>query len=157
LTPFASYLAAEAAGASGVLAVVLTGMHVARVMPDIAGPETRLERDSMWNVITFLPESLVFIFVCLRLPVVTPAPRSYPRGMILREAGLIVLCVVIVRLIWVVPSAYVGTWIGRTIRRARDPFPQFGWIVFVGWVGLRGGDSVVIALALPESTAAGLP
>ncbi len=157
LTPFASYLAAEAVGASGVLAVVATGMHVARVLPDIAGPEARLERDAMWNVITFLLESLVFILVGLELPVVSRALETYPRGMILREAGVIVLCVVIVRLVWVVPSAYVGRWIGRIVRGTSDPVPQFGWIVFVGWVGLRGGDSVVIALALPKTTAAGLP
>src|SRR5262249_43701508 len=38
-----------------------------------------------------------------------------------------------------------------------DPVPRFAWIAFAGWVGLRGGDSVVIALALPDVTAAGQP
>jgi len=157
LTPFASYLAAEAVGASGVIAVVLTGLYLSRVMPGMAGPETRLEHDAMWNVITFLLESLVFILVGLELPLVTHALQTYPRGLIIREAALIVACVVLIRLLWVVPSAYVGRWIGRTARGTTDPIPQFGWIMFVGWVGLRGGDAVVVALALPETTAAGLP
>jgi CPA1 family monovalent cation:H+ antiporter len=157
LTPFASWLAAEAFGVSGVLAVVVTGMHVARVLPDIAGPEARLERDAMWSVNTFLLESLIFILIGLELPMVSRALQTYPRGLLIREAGLIVLCVVVIRLVWVVPSAYVGRWIGRAVRGTRDPVPQFGWIVFVGWVGLRGGDSVVIALALPQTTATGAP
>src|SRR5262249_33821831 len=144
-------------GASGVIAVVFTGMHIARVMPDIAGPEARLERDAMWNVITFLLESLVFILVGLELPAVTHALQTYPRGMMIREAGLLRLCIVLVRLIWVVPSAYVGRWIGKKLFGTTDPVARFGWIMFVGWVGLRGGDSVVVALALPETTAAGLP
>jgi CPA1 family monovalent cation:H+ antiporter len=157
LTPFASYLAAEAVGASGVVAVVLTGMHLARARPDVTSPETRLERDAMWNVVTFLLESLIFILVGLELPAVTQALQTYPRGMIIREAALIVLCVILVRLIWVVPSAYVGRWIGKNLLGTTTPVAPFAQIIFVGWVGLRGGDSVVIALALPETTAAGLP
>jgi CPA1 family monovalent cation:H+ antiporter len=157
LTPFASYLAAEAFGVSGVLAVVTTGMHIARVMPDIAGPETRLERDAMWSMVTFLLESLIFILVGLELPMVAHALESYPRRELLLQTGLIVLCVILVRLIWVIPSAYVGRWIGKQLRGASVPTPAFAWVVFVGWVGLRGGDSVVIALALPETTATGAP
>ena len=157
LTPFASYLAAEALGASGVLAVVTTGMHMARVLPDIAGPASRLERAALWNVVSFLLESLIFILVGLELPVVTRALHTYPTGTLLRETALIVVCVVVVRMLWVVPSAYVGRWIGRKIRGAAGPVPPFSWIAFVGWVGLRGGDSVVIALALPQVTALGQP
>src|SRR5206468_7225483 len=33
--------------------------------------------------------------------------------------------------------------------------PPLRWILFVGWAGIRGGDSLVIALALPLTTAAG--
>jgi len=108
-------------------------------------------------VITFLLESLVFILVGLELPLVTHALQTYPRGLIIREAALIVACVVLIRLLWVVPSAYVGRWIGRTARGHNRSHTAVGWIMFVGWVGLRGGDAVVVALALPETTAAGLP
>src|SRR5262249_9767340 len=40
---------------------------------------------------------------------------------------------------------------------AAIPDPPWQQVMFVGWAGVRGGDSVVIALALPIATAAGLP
>jgi CPA1 family monovalent cation:H+ antiporter len=157
LTPFASYLAADLVGASGVLAVVATGMYEARVSSSLMEPESRLERTAVWNVLTFLLESLIFILVGLELPVVTRALINYPLGTLVREAALITACVVVVRLVWVVPSAYVGLTLDRLLRHSREEYPPLRYILFVAWTGLRGGDSVVIALALPVATAAGAP
>jgi len=59
--------------------------------------------------------------------------------------------------IWVIPSTYVGRIVGGWIRHAEVAIPSLRWIFFVGWAGVRGGDSLVIALALPLTTAAGTP
>jgi monovalent cation/hydrogen antiporter len=157
LTPFASYLAAELLGVSGVLAVVTTGMYVSRALSEIAEPESRLQGDALWSAVTFLLESLIFILVGLELPVVIRDLHDYPAGILLREAGWIILCVVVVRMAWTVPATYVGRWIGWKVRGTREPLPPLRAIVFVAWTGLRGGDSVVIALALPHTTAFGTP
>src|SRR5262249_36486446 len=93
----------------------------------------------------------------LELPVVIGELHGYPAGMLLREAGWIIVCVTLVRMIWVVPSTYVGRWIGGHFPGAHDPPPPFRLVALVGWTGLRGGDSVVIALALPRTTATGAP
>jgi CPA1 family monovalent cation:H+ antiporter len=157
LTPFASYLAADLAKTSGVLAVVATGMYASRSLAGLIEPEARFQQRAVWNVITFLLESLVFILVGLELPVVIGALHDYPLGALLREAALITICVVVARLVWVVPSAYAGLALERKFVRSRDAFPSLRQILFVAWTGLRGGDSVVIALALPVATAAGTP
>jgi monovalent cation/hydrogen antiporter len=47
--------------------------------------------------------------------------------------------------------------VGRWLRLSHDPLPPWRWVAFVGWAGLRGGDSLVIALAVPLATASGAP
>ena len=39
----------------------------------------------------------------------------------------------------------------------RDPFVSWRHVAFVAWAGLRGADSLVLALALPFATAQGTP
>jgi monovalent cation/hydrogen antiporter len=157
LTPFAAYLLAESLGASGVLAVVAAGMYIGRVAARVVGPETRLQNEAMWTIVTFLLESLVFILVGLELPHVTGALQHYSLAELVREAALVSLCVVLVRLAWVMPSAYLGRFVGRWLRLSHDPLPPWRWVAFIGWAGLRGGDSLVIALAVPLTTVSGAP
>jgi CPA1 family monovalent cation:H+ antiporter len=49
------------------------------------------------------------------------------------------------------PSAYLP----RLASRGR--LPPWKWVLFVGWAGMRGGDSLVLALALPLATRSGAP
>ena len=59
------------------------------------------------------------------------------------------------RLAWVIPSTYVFRSLGRLIRGSHEPLPSWQSVLFVAWAGLRGGDSLVLALALPLQTASG--
>jgi Na+/H+ antiporter len=157
ITPFAAFLPADLVGASGVISVVVTAMYVARNVQDVGSPETRLQNQAMWAVVTFLLESLVFILVGLELPYVTRSLAGYPLASLFREAGIICACVIIVRVAWVIPSTYIGRTIGAWLRGEGVTIPSWRWILFIGWAGIRGGDSLVIALALPLTTAAGKP
>lgn len=157
LTPFAAYLLANAVGASGVLAVAASGMYVGREAVRFIAPETRLQNDGMWTVITFLLESLVFILVGLELPFVTRALAHYSLATFIREAGLVSLCVIVVRPVWTIPSAYAARAFGRWLRHGHEPLPPWRLVAFVGWAGVRGADSLVIALAVPLVTASGAP
>jgi monovalent cation/hydrogen antiporter len=155
LTPFASYLAADQVGASGVLAIVATGLYTARGFPRVVRPEARVQSVGMWNVVTFLLESLVFILVGLELP---QAVRAFGRSSLpalFIEAAIVTLVVIAVRFIWVAATVYPAFAIERRIARGPRPSPEFRTVAFVGWAGLRGGDSLVIALALPFTTMAG--
>jgi CPA1 family monovalent cation:H+ antiporter len=157
LAPFASYLAAERLGASGVLSVAATGMYVGRVFPRFVRAHARVQATALWNVVTFLLESLIFILVGLELRQIGPIFDRYPFTAMLREAALVTLVLVLVRLLWIIPSAYVGGAAGRLLTKDRSPLPRWQFVAFVGWAGLRGGDSLVIALALPLATASGAP
>ena len=155
LTPFASYLLADLVGASGILAVVATGLYAARTVPKVIGPALRVEITGMWTIVTFLLESLVFILVGFELHYITRALDRFTLSMLLREAGLVSLCVVLVRIAWVMPSAYIFRWFFRWLRHGHEPMPSWRSILFIAWTGLRGADSLVLALSLPLQTASG--
>jgi len=67
---------------------------------------------------------------------------------------------IVLRMVWVFPSAYIPQGL---VRRLRGPDPvtrrprTWQGIFIVGWAGIRGAASLVIALALPRVTAAGTP
>ncbi len=155
LTPFASYLGAEHLGASGVLSVLATGMYTSRTVPGIIGPRTRMLFLSTWTVVTFMLESLVFILVGLELPFILRALQHLPLALLLRESAIVSLCVVLVRLAWVMPSTYFFRRLGQWIRGVHEPLPPWRSVFFVAFTGLRGGDSLVLALSLPLQTARG--
>jgi CPA1 family monovalent cation:H+ antiporter len=157
LTPFASYLSAELLGVSGVLSVVAAGLYAARAVRSVIGPETREQIDGTWRIATFMLESLIFILVGLELPYVLRALDHLPLSFLLREAIVVSLCVVLVRLVWVMPSTYLFRVLGRWISHSREPLPNRRSVLFVAWAGLRGGDSLVLALSLPFQTASGAP
>lgn len=155
LTPFASYLLADMIGSSGVVSVVTTGLYAARRVPKIIGAEGRLQVFGMWTVVTFMLESLIFILVGLELPYVLQALQRFPLATLLREAAIVSLVVVAVRIAWVMPSTYVFRSFFRWLRHGHEPLPPWRTVLFIAWAGLRGGDSLVLALALPLTTASG--
>jgi len=157
ITPFASYLLADFVGASGVLAVVATGVYAARTVPKVIGPALRVQVNAMWTVVTFMLESLVFILVGLELPYVARALDTLPLSTLLWEGVIVSVCVILVRMLWVVPSTYAFRAIGRWFRHNHDPMPPLRSVLFISWAGLRGADSLVLALALPLTTASGAP
>ena len=155
LTPYASYLLADSVGTSGILAVLATGLYAARTVPKVLGAQTRLQITGMWTVVTFLLESLIFILVGLELPYVTRAFDRLPLSALLAEAAVVSVCVVLVRILWVMPSAYVLRAFFRWLRHGDEALPPWRQVLFIAWAGLRGADSLVLALALPLQTASG--
>jgi CPA1 family monovalent cation:H+ antiporter len=155
LTPYAAYLSAERVGASGVVAVVTAAMYTARLASDDGSAAMRLQNAAMWSVVTFLLESLSFILIGLELPYVTRELGRSSLAPLLREAALVCVCVVVVRLLWIFPSGYVGRAADRWVRGGRGSLGSWRELLFIGWAGIRGADSLVIALALPLTTAGG--
>jgi Na+/H+ antiporter len=156
LTPFAAFLPAEAVGVSGVLAVVATGLYLARQGPRYVAPDTRMQTEGMWGVVGFVLEGLTFIFVGLELRVVLGALGAYPATRIVIAAAAVSLTTIGARVVWVFVSSY-GPRVMSGGRRQRDPFISWRHVAFVAWAGLRGADSLVLALALPLATATGAP
>jgi CPA1 family monovalent cation:H+ antiporter len=102
-------------------------------------------------------ESLTFIIVGLDLPDVARALGEYPLGRLLAHAAAVTAVVIGLRMAWVWPSSYGSRWLGRTLLHDDRPYPPWRWVLFVGWAGMRGGDSLVLALALPFTAQGGAP
>lgn len=155
LTPFFAYLPAEWLGLSGVLSVVAVGLYFSRLGPRVVPAVTRVQAESMWVMVQFILESLVFILVGLELPYVLGTLRTYPLGTLRLYSALITATVIGVRIVY---TFVAGSLIRLTRRRTREEgTPRWRQVAFLGWAGMRGGDSLVIALAVPVLTAAGEP
>lgn len=150
LSPFIAFIPANALGVSGVLAVVTAGLYLGRHGPRVVTAETRLQGAAMWEMLTFLLEGLVFIMIGLELPQVV---RALDHGTVMRLVGIsgaIAGAMIVTRMLWIFPGAYLPRWIRRRMGHVEEnPYPPWRHILFGGWAGIRGGDSLVIALALP--------
>jgi CPA1 family monovalent cation:H+ antiporter len=157
LTPFIAYLPAERLGCSGVLAVVAVGLYMGRKGPRIISAQSRLQATYMWRMITFLLEGLIFLLVGLRLPLAFAHLDGHTFLDLVRTAALVSGAAIAVRLLWVFPSGAAARWLRRRLGVAPAPKPPWQSVLFTGFAGIRGGDSLVIALSLPLVTAAGAP
>ena len=155
LSPYVAYLPADALHTSGVLAVVTMGIYLGIRGPHVVAPATRLQAGAMWSMVTFLLESLIFMLVGLELPRVMEALRTHGLKELLAVVLATTLVCILVRFVWVFISIYIGDSDGGAQRPAspsrwKKPF-------FIAWAGLRGADSLVIALALPLTVRGGAP
>jgi CPA1 family monovalent cation:H+ antiporter len=158
LTPFGVYIIADRAGVSGVLAVVVVGLYLGRVAPHVVTAATRVQAEAMWSMLTTWLEGLVFILIGLELPYAYRALHEHSLGDLLAYGAAVSGVAVVVRMLWVFPSAYLPRLLSRRARAQGTPareLPSWRWVVTVGWAGVRGGDSLVIALALPRTIASG--
>lgn len=156
LTPFAAYIPAEQLGWSGVLAVVAVGFYIGKWLPSNTSSATRLQSDPMWDTIVFILEALVFIVVGLELPDVLQALQGRPINVASGYALAVTGAAIGVRLVLVFPRA----WLTAAFDRLRgDGRARSSWrhTLLVGWSGMRGGDSLVLALALPFMLRDGSP
>jgi Na+/H+ antiporter len=160
LTPFAAYIPAEAVGVSGIVATVATGLYVGRRLPLIMEASTRLQTYAVWDMVVFILNGLAFILIGLQLPGIVAdlaAPGGHwPLSELIRDALLISVVIIVVRLPWVFATAYLPGALSPRLR-ARDPYPPWQYVAVVAWAGMRGVDSLATALALPLVTGQGSP
>jgi CPA1 family monovalent cation:H+ antiporter len=150
LTPFVAYLAAEHTGVSGVLAVVTAGLYLGWRMPELLSYQTRLRGGPVWEMVEFLLTGFAFILLGLQLPEVLGGLSGYSVGELVWYAVLISLAVILVRILWVFPAAYLPRLIFKKLRQ-RDPYPKWQYVTIIGWTGMRGVISLAAALALKDS------
>jgi CPA1 family monovalent cation:H+ antiporter len=156
LTPLAAYLTAERLGASGVLAVVTAGFYLSRITPRVLSAGTRLRARSTWETVVFLIGGIVFTLIGVQLGRLLPSLLLHGDRTVLRTALLVSAAVITTRLFWVFPAAYVPRLLSARLRE-RDPYPSWRVLAVLSWAGLRGGDTLVMVLAVPYVTSSGAP
>ena len=148
LSGYAAYLPAEELGLSGVIAAVTTGLYMGWHTPQLTTPLMRLQGVSVWEILTFLLNAVLFLLVGLQLPGAIDALRGQSAGDLVGW-GLAVSAVVIgVRLLWMFTVPYALRMADRRdIQRERRAPP--GERLAIGWAGMRGSVSLAAALAVP--------
>src|SRR5881409_4303446 len=110
----------------------------------------------MWDGVVFALEGLIFIITGLALrPILGSLSGPFARHLGW-GAVLVSVTVIVARVVWVFPATYLPRWLSRRLRQ-RDPSPPWQFPAVVAWAGLRGGESLVLAAAVPTLTAAGTP
>lgn len=155
LSPFIAYVPADAVGTSGVLAVVALGLFLGRQRTEITSPATRIQSEAMWTVLTFMLESIIFILIGLELPRVVAALSTHSLTTLLGYAALTTVVCIAIRFLWVAVAVALLRRSRR--RRHKEVSPSWSEGALVAWAGMRGADSLVIALAIPMVTSAGRP
>jgi len=154
LTPYAVYLCAELVHVSGVLAVVAAGMLASRQSGRIYEPEGRLVASSVWDMLTFLLNGLVFLLIGLQLRSIVRDPAFALRELWI---GMVISAlVIVVRIAWVYPATYLPRLVFAGINK-REGVPSWQYVFIIAWSGMRGIISLAGALAIPTLTAAGTP
>src|SRR3954452_8422637 len=157
LTPYVVYLAGDAIHASGVMAVVACGLYLSRKSSHFFSASVRLQAWAVWDSLTFILNGVVFVLIGLQLPFVVASIRDHNQTTLvlygLAFSGLLIL----LRLIWIFPGAYVANVIRRRILHQKARLPSSRHIFIVGWTGMRGVVSLAAAIALPQTLAGGVP
>jgi CPA1 family monovalent cation:H+ antiporter len=146
--PYLAYVAAESVHVSGVLAVVAAGLLRGRYSPRMVSAEMRILARSVWNLLVFMLNSLIFILIGLQISGIVSRLEGFT-GWELAAAGLAVSMVaILVRFGWVYFAEYLPAWLGRLFGvKAARPLPGEAFIA--SWCGMRGIVSLAAALALP--------
>ncbi|HYF67705.1 MAG TPA: Na+/H+ antiporter [Ohtaekwangia sp.] len=148
LTPFVSYLLAEWLHVSGVLAVVAAGLYLSWNSSSIFSQQTRLQTSSSWSTMIFILNGIIFILIGLQLPEIIQNIEGHSTRDLLKYGAIISLAVIVGRIIWVYPGAYIPRWMSKSIRE-KEPDTTFGLVTILAWSGMRGVISLAAALALP--------
>jgi CPA1 family monovalent cation:H+ antiporter len=156
LTPYVAWIPAEAIGASGVLAVVTAAAYVSRARFSRLPPGTRLQDTAFWEVLTFLLQGFLFILVGLQLAPVLGSLAAYPPLALVAYAALVSVTAIVLRIVWVFGAARLHAAITRFWSPDAER-PDWRELALVAWMGMRGSDSLVTALALPLVTSTGMP
>jgi CPA1 family monovalent cation:H+ antiporter len=157
ITPYAAYIAAQTAHASGILAVVACGLFLSRKSSEFFSPAVRLQANALWRAINFILNGLVFLLIGLQLPTVVSGLHYYTHRTLLIDAISFSAIVILLRLFWVYPGAYLSWLIRKGILKQDYPMPPPKQIFIVGWTGMRGVVSLAAALSLPPTIANGEP
>jgi len=133
---YGSYLAADIVHASGIVAVVVAGVVIARY-GSTTGKLHGTQLLGFWNLLAFVLNAILFILVGAALP----ASKLLP------VAGLVIAAFVIMLVTRAVPV--YGLLTALDWRAISIPWP---WRHLTFWAGLRGALSVALALSVADLT-----
>jgi len=156
LLPFAAYVVAERLGASGILSAVAAGMMQSWLDLLPRQTSTRLLNRSVWSLLEFAFNGLIFLLLGLQLPDIIKAVASHETSLwptlLYRclDVVAIFLVLLVLRFVWVQSiwrlSVVLRRWRGRG-EMTQVPTARSCWLLTVG--GVRGAVTLAGILSVP--------
>lgn len=156
LLPFASYLIAEHLGVSGILAAVAAGMAITRSGIIRQAPlGMRLRANSVWQMLEFVFNGMVFLMLGLQLPGIfetsiaqANADPNVELWMLFSDVALVYVALMIVRFCWL--------WIMqrfslRLLKKKPLVFSSYSLreLLIASFAGVRGAITLAGVLSIP--------
>jgi CPA1 family monovalent cation:H+ antiporter len=156
MTPYLAFWVPAHLGGSGVLATVACGLYVSWVGPRLIAFATRLQGIFFWDLIVYLIEGFVFLVTGLQTRTLIDQTHVFSIRELLIATALTTLIAIVARFVWVFPATYIPRLVSASLAR-RDPPPPWTSVFFLAFTGIRGVDSLAVALAIPYAVISGAP
>lgn len=158
LMPFVTYLIAEHFEVSGVIAVVVLGLSMARLSRYKFPEKIKNQSKHFWDIMIFLLNGFIFLLIGLQFPLVLEKINSEEIGSYVGYAAVIALGALTIRMVRVflqqfnLQKAFQGK---RKISEEALFDSKTSFIIT--WSGMRGIVSLAIAIGLPVTLDSGRP
>jgi Na+/H+ antiporter len=159
LMPFVTYLLAEEIHVSGVIAVVVLGVSIARVSNKVFPEKLKQQSRSIWDIIIFLLNGLIFILIGLQFPYII---KSIPADMIIPYIGYGFIITLIALLLRMARVFLQQLNLQQAFKKGKGRITENALLDFknsliISWSGMRGIVSLAIAIGLPLTLDQGRP
>jgi CPA1 family monovalent cation:H+ antiporter len=146
---FGVWIVSDRLGLSAVLCTVAFAMTLARDAGLRQSPRDRVQSYAAWQSVVFLLNVLAFLLMGLQVRSILNEISVTRMQQASNVAGIVVLCVIGVRLGWVL----IYNRLGKRFVALRGDFEpaNIRQGVLVGWCGMRGLITLATAFALPVS------
>lgn len=164
LLPFASYLVAEHLGVSGILAAVAAGMTITRSGIIRQAPlAMRLRANSVWQMLEFVFNGMVFLMLGLQLPGIletsireATADPNVELWVLFADIVLVYGALMIVRFSWLWMMKRISL---RLLKKSPLEFSNYSLreLLIASFAGVRGAITLAGVLSIPLLLANGEP
>lgn len=157
IMPFITYLLAEELHVSGVIAAVTLGLSIAHFSNRIFPASFKNESKSIWDVIIFLLNGLIFILIGLQFPYVLQNIELADAGFYILIALIITIVALALRMarVFLQKINLQKAFASKKRKVPEGALLDFNNSLIISWSGMRGIVSLAIALGLPEELADG--
>jgi len=164
LLPFASYLIAEHLGVSGILAAVAAGMTITRSGIIRQAPlAMRLRANSVWQMLEFVFNGMVFLMLGLQLPDILEtsvaqanADPNVELWVLFTDVALVYGALMIVRFgwLWIMQRTSL-----RFLKKKPLEFSNYSFreLLIASFAGVRGAITLAGVLSIPLFLSNGAP
>lgn len=147
---FGVWILADRLGLSAIITIVVYAMTIARTAPRRMSARRRVSTYSVWESAVFVLNVLAFVLMGLQARSIVGRLSGEGQGEAFLFAATVLAVVIVARLVWVGSYVAIIRWLARFgSEDQRRDVPTFGGAVLVGWCGMRGLVTLVVAIALP--------